>query len=135
MHEIKPFLTQLIYWAQQQESIQAVALVGSYARGKEKKDSDIDLMIIVKDPQMYIADEKWIYLFGEVEKIQNEVWTQVKTKRVFYKDGLEIEFNFDKDTWVKSRPIDSGTKRVVNDGMQILIDKEGMLEELQKELT
>lgn len=134
MHDIKSFLAQLISWVQRQDNIQAVAVVGSYARGSAHEDSDIDIMIITKDPQKYIDDEKWIHIFGDVEKIENEVWTQVKTKRVFYKDGREVEFNFDNETWVKTRPIDSGTKRVITDGMQIVLDKEGMLEDLQKEL-
>lgn len=117
-------------WADKEENIQAVGLVGSYARGAEKEDSDIDLMIIVKDQDLYISDETWIQQFGEVDKIVDEVWGQLKTKRVFYKDGPEVEFNFDKKSWVN--PKDSGTKRVVTDGMKILVDKENLLSNLVK---
>jgi predicted nucleotidyltransferase len=115
-------------WAEAQDNILAVGLVGSYARGDEKEDSDIDLMIIIKDQDLYINDDTWINKFGEVDKIIDEEWGQLKTKRVFYKDGLEVEFNFDKKSWVN--PKDSGTKRVVTDGMKILVDKDDLLEKL-----
>lgn len=128
MDKAKTLIKNFSDWANSQDNIQAVGLVGSYARDAEKEDSDIDLMIIVKDQDLYIADESWINKFGEVDKIVDEEWGQLKTKRVFYKDGPEVEFNFDKKSWVN--PKDSGTKRVVTDGMKILVDKEKLLENL-----
>lgn len=115
-------------WANNEDNIQATGLVGSYARDAARPDSDIDLMIIVKDQDQYINDEGWIHQFGEVDKIEDEVWSQLKTKRVYYKDDTEVEYNFDKKSW--ANPQDSGTKRVVTDGMKILVDKEGILNEL-----
>lgn len=41
-------------------------LFGSYARGEEKDDSDIDLLVILKD--------KDISVFSEIEKINKEVY-------------------------------------------------------------
>jgi predicted nucleotidyltransferase len=115
-------------WANNEDNIQAIGLVGSYARDAARPDSDIDLMIIVKDQDQYINDEGWVHQFGEVDEIEDEIWSQLKTKRVYYKDGLEVEYNFDKKSW--ANPQDSGTKRVVTDGMKILVDKEGILKEL-----
>lgn len=133
MDTAKKIIKDFTKWADSEENIQAVGLVGSYAIGKERPDSDIDLMIIVKDQDQYINDSSWISKFGTPDKIEDEVWTQLKTKRVFYKDGPEVEFNFDRKTW--ANPEDSGTKRVVTDGMKILVDKEGILADLQKSFT
>lgn len=51
-----------------------------------------------------------------------------KTKRVIFKDGLEVEFNFDYEGWVNLE--DEGTRRVVGDGMKIIVDKRGILSKL-----
>jgi hypothetical protein len=51
--------------------------------------------------------------------------------RVYYKDGLEVEYGFTSSEWVRS-PIDEGTRQVISDGMQILLDKEGLLSQALK---
>lgn len=130
MKNIQNFLDRVIEWAEEEENILALGLVGSYARNNPKPDSDVDLMFIAKKPSVYLSDNKWIIKFGEIEKVEDEVWGRVKTKRVFYANGLEVEFNFDNKGWAD--PKDSGTQRVVGDGMKILVDKEGILEELEK---
>lgn len=127
MINIDKFLEKISNWAKNEEDILAIGLAGSYARNEAKEDSDVDLIIIVKDPEKYVLNNSWIGLFGEVIEIKDEVWSQLKTKRVFYKDGLEVEFNFDKKTW--ANPDDAGTRRVV-DGMKVLVDKEGILKRL-----
>jgi uncharacterized protein len=129
VEKVQNLLKSFSKWAEKEENILAVGLVGSYARDEAKPESDVDLMIIVKNPAIYI-NNSWIKKFGEIEKIKDETWGQVKTKRVFFKNGLEVEFNFDKKTWAD--PLDSGTQRVVGDGMKILVDKEGILSNLQK---
>ncbi len=130
MLNITELLTKIINWGNSEESIQAIGLVGSHARKAATDDSDVDLMIICKNPENYISDEDWIHNFGQVKEIKNEIWSQLKTKRVFYTNGLEVEFNFDKASWANHE--DSGTKRVITDGIKILVDKEKILENLQK---
>jgi predicted nucleotidyltransferase len=129
MLNITELLTKIINWGNSEENILAIGLVGSHARNAATDDSDIDLMIICKNPEKYISDEIWIHKFGEVKEIKNEIWSQLKTKRVFYENDLEVEFNFDKKSWAD--PKDSGTKRIVTDGMKILVDKEQILENLR----
>lgn len=130
MINITDLINQIISWGNSEENIRAIGLVGSYARNAATDDSDIDLMIICKNPEKYISDEIWIHKFGEVKEIKNEIWSQLKTKRVFYENGLEIEFNFDTASWANHE--DPGTKRVITDGIKILVDKEKILENLQK---
>lgn len=125
MNLAQEFIDNFTSWAKNEENIQGVGLVGSHAKGTAKPDSDIDLMIIVKDKDCYIKNSDWMNNFGKVEKVKDENWGNVKTKRVFYTNGLEVEYNFDTKTWANL--LNEGTKRVVTDGMKILVDKEHIL--------
>jgi uncharacterized protein len=132
MDKIQTFFQQFKDWGEKQEDILGVALVGSHARNAAKEYSDIDLMIIVKTPKVYLDDNSWINLFGKVKQngIKDEDWGLVETKRVFYENGIEAEFNFSTEIWTKTNPIDEGTKKVMKDGNKILVDKNGLLKQL-----
>ena len=62
---IHDFLNTFIGWASAQEDMQAIALVGSYARGEAREDSDIDLVLLTDNPQKYLEDLRWIEHFGK----------------------------------------------------------------------
>lgn len=125
MDKAQEFINNFTAWAEKEENIQAVGLVGSHAKGTAKYDSDIDLIIIVEDKDFFIKNSDWINNFGEIERAKDEIWGNVKTKRVFYTNGLEVEYNFDTKDW--ANPTDEGTKRVLTDGIKILVDKEQIL--------
>ena len=50
----------------------------------------------------------------------------VTSLRVFYQDGLEVEFGIITAEWA-ALPPDNGNARVIAGGMQILVDKAGLL--------
>ncbi len=56
-----------------------------------------------------------------------EDYNLVQSIRVFY-GTIEAEFGVTDQTWVKM-PIDSETARVINDGLWILYDPAGQLEQ------
>ena len=45
-------------WAAERDDVQAVVLVGSYARRAERMGSDVDLMVLTDDPDR-LADSGW----------------------------------------------------------------------------
>lgn len=49
------------------ERLSKIILFGSYAKGEENENSDIDFLIILKD--------KNISVFNEIEKINNQVYS------------------------------------------------------------
>jgi len=53
---IEEFLGAIADWASAQSDVQAVARVGSCARGAAGPDSDIDLVLPVANPQKYLSD-------------------------------------------------------------------------------
>jgi predicted nucleotidyltransferase len=89
---IRNFLDVFVPWASAQEDIQAIALVGSYARGAARDDSDIDLVLLTDEPQKYLEDLKWMERFGLVEKHQTEDYGKLTSIRVWYQKGVEVEY-------------------------------------------
>ena len=55
---IREFLASFVQWASVREDVQAIALVGSYARDEARDDSDIDFVILTSQPEKYLADLK-----------------------------------------------------------------------------
>jgi hypothetical protein len=104
----------------------AIALVGSHARGAARETSDVDLILLTENPQAYFEDVDWIRRFGEPIRWQSEDWGKIRSLRVWYKSGLEVEFGVGDLDWA-SPPVDEGTRRVILDGVKVLHDQDGFL--------
>jgi predicted nucleotidyltransferase len=61
-------------WACGRCDVCGVALVGSYARGMARADSDVDLVVLCADPAPYLADSGWLAEFGAVAPPEREDW-------------------------------------------------------------
>jgi hypothetical protein len=123
---VRRFFVDFFRWLGSQSEIQAVALVGSYARDEAKNTSDLDLIIIANDPTKYLAEPEWVGQFGIVKRTRVEHYGKVTSLRVWYEDGLEVEYGLADQTWA-AVPLDQGTKKVVSDGMQVLFERKPML--------
>ena len=124
---ITPFLDQITRWLAAEPGIEAALLVGSYARGAARADSDFDLVFICHAPRRYLDDNDWLGQFGEIAQLIDEDWGALHSRRVFYAGGLEVEFGIASPQWAALDPLDPGTRRVVADGAQIILDKTGIL--------
>ena len=114
-------------WAHGQPDVEAVALVGSWARGTARPDSDFDLVIVVADPGVFLGDEAWLRRFGTPSPIADEDWGLVQSRRVIYANGLEVEFGLTTRAWLATDPVDAGSAQVVADGARVLLDRTGAL--------
>jgi streptomycin adenylyltransferase len=123
---IDQFLTDLRQWAEQQEDVAGVLLVGSHARGQAREDSDVDVVLLALNPERYLEDRSWVGQFGAVARVEEEDWGRVTSLRVWYAKGLEVEFSWTEPAWA-SLPPDPGTTQVVSDRARIVFDREGML--------
>jgi predicted nucleotidyltransferase len=126
MLAIQPFLDQVIHWAAEHADIQAVVLVGSYARGKATQASDIDLVLLVNEPRNYLADSGWITQFGSPVRQQVEDYGRLTSLRIWYEDGVEVEFGLTDPGWA-IQPLDEGTDRVLMDGVKVLYERKPVL--------
>jgi uncharacterized protein len=114
------FLESLDSWARSRSDIVAIALVGSHARNAATDNSDVDLVILTRNVSSYLNDRGWIKAFGSPTDTRQEDYGGVISVRVFYEDGLEIEFGFATPEWAEV-PIDEGTLAVVRNGMRAFI--------------
>ena len=132
--QVKDLVNAIVKWAEFKPDILGVALVGSYARDETKIDSDVDLMFLTLTPKELIDRPDWITEFGNIKSIKVEDWGLVTSVRVFYQDDLEVEYGITTSEWVRL-PIDGGTRRVISNGIKILLDKSGLLEKALKEVS
>lgn len=126
IEQIRPFLDTFVTWASAHGDVQAIALVGSYARGEARDDSDVDLVILTNQPQRYREDLKWIDRFGTVKKQQIEDYGKLTSVRVWYQNGTEVEYGITTPDWA-ALPLDAGTQRVIGDGMTVLFERGNLL--------
>lgn len=120
------FLNHVIQWAREISDVQAIALVGSHARGDASPSSDIDLVILCVNPKSLLDKQEWISMFGKPTQIEKEYWGKVTSLRVWYAQGLEIEFGITNDEW-GSDPTDRGDGQVIRDGLLVLYEIESCL--------
>ena len=113
-------------WAQGRADIQAVALVGSHARNAATEVSDVDLVVVLTGPDVYLQNTAWVERFGTVERQQFEDYGKVTSLRVWYDDGLEVEYGLTDPTWA-ALPLDEGTREVFSNGMRVLFERGDML--------
>ena len=126
VEHIRDFLDRLVGWFSTQEDVQAVALVGSYAHAAARDDSDIDLVILTKQPEKYLENAAWAEQFGEIEKHQTEDYGKLLSLRVWYRDSFEVEYGITTPDWV-AQPLDPGTGQVIADGMLVLFERNPLL--------
>ncbi len=126
MDKIQRFLEEITNWASAQSDVQALALVGSYARGAATETSDVDLVLITVNPSRYLQSAEWIEQFGVIEKKQIEDYGALTSIRVWYADGREIEYGITDEKWA-AIPLDEGSRRVISDGMKVLFEREQIL--------
>ena len=136
--QIKPtrlvaaFLDAVTEWARSQTDVVGVALVGSQARGVARDDADIDLVVLMDRPQVYLRNNTWTSKFGEVVLVHREDWGRIQSLRVWYADGREVEYGLTTPEWA-SVPLDRGTLRVASEGLRVLFDRVGLLAAMLRE--
>ena len=124
--KVSQFLKYISQWASIQSDIQALVLVGSHASGTATETSDVDLVIITDDPDQYLNNLLWIERFGTVRKQQVEKYGLVTSIRVWYDDGLEVEYGITDEGWA-AVPLNKGTQQVIANGMRILFERGAIL--------
>ncbi len=129
--KVERFLSRVVSWANKQDFILGISLVGSYARNTARPDSDVDLVILAARPTKLLADSKWLLEFGEFVSKKHEDYGLVQSVRVLYQNGLEVEYGITTLEWTKTKPIDVETSKVVIDSMRILYDPKNAFKHLQ----
>lgn len=130
---IDAFLHDAAVWAENTPDIEALLVVGSCARGTNRPDSDVDLIVLTSKQMEYVARHEFVSRFGEAQRVQTEDWSACQSVRAFYRGGLEVEFGFVMPSWLDI-PLDPGTRGVLQDGYRFLVDKKSYERLVEKQL-
>ena len=125
----RTFLAKLQTWANERDDVRALLLVGSFARGEARPDSDVDIVLLTDRQCAYLDDTNWVSVFGQVDRVEVEPYGRVTSVRAFYPEGLEVEFAVAPADWA-TRPLDPGTEAVVRGGIVVLLDRDGDAQDL-----
>ncbi len=127
--ELDTVLALTTGWAQARPDIRAVGLVGSWARGQARMDSDADLTVLTNCHDIYVTDTTWIGEAAGTAAVLKwtKQWGSLTERRVALPSGFEIEYGFAPTSWANIEPLDGGTASVVSEGLCIVYDPDGLL--------
>lgn len=117
-------------WAARRPDVMGLLLVGSYARGDARPDSDVDLVLLTTGPAQYLDRTVWATRAGLSRLIRKREWGPITELRFVTESGLEVEIGIGPTSWACTDPLDPGTRRVVRDGARVLLDPTGALARL-----
>jgi predicted nucleotidyltransferase len=138
IEQFQRILTATTTWAEQRCDIHALALVGSWARNAAIPDSDIDLIALADDPQVFRTATAWLdeldwqTVGAAPESWRDQDYGMVWSRHLHLADGTEIEFGFGPPAWAATNPADQATAQVIRDGCRILYDPHGHVAQLKR---
>lgn len=115
-------------WADTQTDVSAVLLVGSHARHQATPESDVDLVVLAAEPGRLLEDQAWLTSFGAVRWVEEEDWGKVRSLRVVYDSGLEVEVGVTDESWL-AEPLDPGTQAVLADGVRLVYQRKRSIQQ------
>lgn len=133
-----PLIAGVLAWAEVQDDIVALALVGSWARGNPHRRSDVDFMILSDDALSRRSTVRWTralcrtYLHCPLKRWRNGFYGAAWSRHIRLASGQLIELSFGSQAWASTSPIDSGTQYVVQDALVALYDPQGLLAQLRE---
>jgi predicted nucleotidyltransferase len=125
--EVREVVDRVTRWAVSRSDVAGLLLVGSYARGAARPESDVDLVLLVTEPSQYAEGDAWGRELALGEVVRVRAWGPMTEWRHVTLSGLEVEVGIGPADWARTDPVDAGTRRVVADGARLLYDPAGML--------
>ena len=111
--------------------------MGSWARNEMPADhlSDLDLLVIVSDPSVFLSEASWLLSFGEpcLTFVEPTATGNFKERRAAFKDGKDIDFSLvpvEAIQQMVGQQIPAEIADVFRRGFKILVDKDRLAERL-----
>jgi hypothetical protein len=130
--EVERLLDVVVKWASARHDVRGLALVGSWARGTAYMESDVDLVLLTCRVERYTERDDWIGDLGGETIVRTTSWGPLTERRLGMPSGFEVELGVVPLYWAAVYPVDSGTRSVVEDGMRVLHDPDGLLRALAR---
>jgi hypothetical protein len=127
--DISNFINEVEKWTREQDTIHALILVDSYGNGENREDSHVDLQLITTTPKLYIDNPSFVNNFGVVVQSKIEKHGIVNSIRIWYSNGLEVEFRITTPIWI-STPLEEDTRKVLSNGYKVIIDNKNYFKKI-----
>ncbi|WP_293946122.1 MULTISPECIES: AadS family aminoglycoside 6-adenylyltransferase [unclassified Sphingobacterium] len=131
-------LQQIIDWAQNNTDIRAVLLTSSLVNPLAPVDelSDLDIELVFDDNTTYVANKNWLNNFGipiaMIEEDESYFDSKHAMKMVLYADHTKVDFKLYSKPNFLEEVHQSPLCEDWDIGYQVLLDKEGITEAIQK---
>jgi aminoglycoside 6-adenylyltransferase len=121
-----------VQWAQEEEDIRLILIIGSRGRVDHPADqwADLDLLFVTTDPYRYLTKTDWLDHLGVPWLTYVEDDAGVLERRVLFEGGVDVDFvplsleQIEKMMDVDLLPLED----VILPGIRILLDKDGLAE-------
>ncbi len=124
-------LDDFVSWAETQADIRAAAIVGSRARTDRPADawSDLDLVVIVTDPHLYLSTIDWITHIAvpHLTFLEPTAVGNLTERRVLFDGARDVDFIFVPTTVVRDvlrQGLDDAVALLFQRGVNLLFDKD-----------
>ncbi|GIU94062.1 MAG: hypothetical protein KatS3mg012_0519 [Gaiellaceae bacterium] len=122
-------------WASEHEDVRAVIVVGSQARRDTPADrwSDLDLVLLLDDPQPYLDDASWVRELGRpvLTFLESAPDGHVE-RRVLYEEGDDVDFVLFPVSALERLETSESATALVRRGYRVLLDRIGLAERLER---
>jgi molybdopterin-guanine dinucleotide biosynthesis protein A len=122
-------------WAREREDVRALLVVGSQARATVPADrwSDLDIVLIVDDPEPYAEDPSWVREFGQpVLTFLEDTPVGQRERRVLYETGEDVDFPLFPVTAPELLEQSENAAHLLARGYRVLVDRIALGERLAR---
>jgi len=120
-------------WARARADVHAAVVVGSHARSAMPADrwSDLDVFLVVDDPEPYAADRAWVAEFGSpvITFLEHTAVGDERERRVLYETGEDVDLPLIPLSALDRLEV---AAQLLARGYRVLVDKIGLEERLQR---
>jgi aminoglycoside 6-adenylyltransferase len=130
---------QVADWARERDDVRAAVVVGSQARTETPADrfSDLDVILLVDDPEPYAEDAGWVAEFGTpvLTFLEPTAMGDQRERRVLYETGEDVDFPLIPVARVEFMEQSSNATQLLARGYRVLYDEIGLAERLARAAT
>ena len=117
-------------WARERADVRAAVVVGSQARRETPADrwSDLDVILIVDDPEPYAADAAWVEEFGRpaLTFLEETPVGGQRERRVLYETGEDVDLPLFPLSALELLEASENAAQVLARGYRVLVDEIGL---------
>src|SRR5262245_33794325 len=127
-------LSRFLRWAEVRSDIRTILVVGSFARAQAKIGSDVDIRVLTHFPAWYEECPNWVSSFCDVVRLSVVRYPRSVSITVATPYHPDLEIGIADTSWGQG-PRDSGISRTIDDGVLVLLDRDGTASEFTRTLS